>query len=193
LRRQLDEFMKQKQKTHAESTCSDHSEKDEATSNPLSLSSEDEPLRRTRRKQRPSINSNDFRVEIPKFEGKLSPDEFLEWMYTIECIFEYKDVPEDKKVKLVAVRLRKYASLWWTNLCAKRVRNRKSKIRTWEKMKAKLRSRFLLSTYIQDSYSQLHNLTQGGLNVEEYTHDFKKLMIKCDIQGPEEQTTVRYV
>jgi len=61
-------------------------------------------------------------------------------MHTVERIFEYDEVPEDKKVKLVALRLRNYASLWWTNLCAKRVRNRKSKIRTWEKMKAKLKS-----------------------------------------------------
>jgi len=69
-------------------------------------------------------------------------------MQTVERVFEYKDVPDDKKVKLVALRLRKYASLWWTNLWAKRVRNRKSKIQTWEKMKAKLESQFLPSTYV---------------------------------------------
>ena len=91
-------------------------------------------------------------------------------MQTAERVFEYKDIPDDKKVKLVALRLRKYASLWWANVCAKRVRCRKSKIRMWEQMKAKLKSRFLPPTYIQDSYSQFHNLTQGGLNVEEYTH-----------------------
>jgi len=47
-----------------------------------------------------------------------------------ERIFEYKEVLEDKKVKLVALMLRKYAFLWWSNLCTKRVRNRESKIRT---------------------------------------------------------------
>jgi len=52
----------------------------------------------------------------------LDPDEFLECMHTVERVFEYKDVPDDKKVKLVALRLRKCTSLWWTNLCAKRVR-----------------------------------------------------------------------
>ena len=31
------------------------------------------------------------------------------------------------------------------------------------------------------------------MNVEEYTHEFEKLMIKCDIQEPEEQTIVRYL
>ena len=79
-------------------------------------------------------------------------------MDTVERIFEFKDVPNDKKVKLLALRLRKYACLWWTNLWAKSVRCRKSKIRTWKKMKAKLKSRFLPPTYIQDIYSQFHNL-----------------------------------
>ena len=67
-------------------------------------------------------NSNDFRVEIPEYEGKLDPEDFLDWLHTVERVCEYKDVSEEKKVKLVALRLLKYASLWWTNLCAKRVR-----------------------------------------------------------------------
>ena len=40
-------------------------------------------------------NSSDFRVKILKFKGKLDRNEFLEWMYTIERIFEYKEVPGD--------------------------------------------------------------------------------------------------
>jgi len=64
---------------------------------------------------------------------------------TVERVFEYKDVPEDKKVKLVAMKVRKYASLWWTNLCAKRTTNQKEKILTWEKTKTKLKAQFLPS------------------------------------------------
>jgi len=138
-------------------------------------------------------NSNDFRVEIPEFEGKLDPEDFLDWLHTVERVFEYKDILGDKKVKLIALRLRKYASLWWTNLCAKRVRERKPKIRTWEKMKSKLKARFFPPTYVQDCYPQLHHLNQGNLSVEEYTREFEKLVIKCDIQEPEEQTIVRYL
>ena len=120
-------------------------------------------------------NSNDFKVKIPEFEGKLDPNKLLEWLWTMERVFDYKDIPYDKKVKLAALRLQRYASVWWTNLCAKRTRNRKGKIRTWEKMKSKLKSRFLPATHFQDSYSQLHNLTQGNLTVEEYTREFEML------------------
>ena len=65
-------------------------------------------------------NSNNFKVEIPKFEGKLDLEEFLHWIHTVVRVFECKDIPEENKVKLVALRIRKCAALWWTNLCAKR-------------------------------------------------------------------------
>jgi len=64
---------------------------------------------------RNQANTNEFRVEIPEFEGKLYPKEFIDWLNTIKRAFEYKDILDDKKVKLVALRLRKYASLWWTD------------------------------------------------------------------------------
>jgi len=56
-----------------------------------------------------------------------------------------------------------------------------------------MKARFLPPSYLQDNYSQLHNLTQGDMSVNEYTREFKKLLIKCDIQEPEEQTIVRYL
>jgi len=43
-----------------------------------------------------------------------------ECLHTVKRIFDYKEALEDKKVKLAALRFRKYASLWWTNpLCKK--------------------------------------------------------------------------
>jgi len=97
---------------------------------------------------RKQLSVNEFKVEIPEFDGEFNPEEFLEWLHTVERIFKYQEVPENKKMKLVALRLTKYASLWWTNLCAKRVRDQKKKIRSWEKMKAKLKDRFLPPSYI---------------------------------------------
>ena len=100
---------------------------EEAESQHLEFEDE-EPRRTPRRESRPPTNSNYFRVELPEFEGKLDRDEFLEWLHTVERMFDYKEVLEEKKVKLVVLRLRKYSSLWWTNLCSKRIRERKPKI-----------------------------------------------------------------
>ena len=111
--------MKQKQKVNEEPLQSDPRRQEQVFSHNVDSSNEDEPLRMGRPEQRIQANTNDFKVEIPEFKGKLDPEEFLDWLNTVERVFKYKDVPEDKKVKLVALRLRKYASLWWINMCAK--------------------------------------------------------------------------
>uniref|UniRef100_A0A2N9IF49 CCHC-type domain-containing protein n=1 Tax=Fagus sylvatica TaxID=28930 RepID=A0A2N9IF49_FAGSY len=58
----------------------------------------------------------DMKVDIPEFEGKMQPDEFIDWLTTVERIFDFKDVPENHKVKIVAIKLRKHASIWWEHL-----------------------------------------------------------------------------
>jgi len=94
--------MKQKQKLQEDSERigANYGSEEEA-SNALSFSEDDVPFERMRRRARPTFNSKDFKVEILEFEGKLDPDEFLEWLQTVERIFEYKDIPEDRKVKLL--------------------------------------------------------------------------------------------
>jgi len=92
-----------------------------------------------------------MKIKVLEFEGRLDPDEFLDWLHTVERVFNYKDILEDKKGKLMALRLRKYASLWWTKLYAKRAKKGKSNIRTWAKMESKLKNRFLSPSYLQDS------------------------------------------
>ena len=193
LRKQLGKTLKKKIRNLESPSGSNQEELSEAESQ-HSVNEDEDPRTPARaRRSNYNFNSNEFRVDIPEFEGKLDPEEFLDWLNTVERVFDYKEVPEDKKVKLVALKLRKYASLWWTNLCTKRTRSHKEKIRSWEKMKKKLKARFLPASYVQDSYAQLHNLTQGNMSIAEYTREFEKLLIKCDISEPEEQTIVRYL
>jgi len=102
--------MKQKHKVLKSPIGSVHG--DEEARSLGSSSSEEEPLRRIRETRTTPHKANDFKVKIPKSEGKLDPKEFLDWLNTIECIFDYKDIPKDKKVKLVAVKLQNYVSLY---------------------------------------------------------------------------------
>ncbi|OMO92485.1 Retrotransposon gag protein [Corchorus capsularis] len=133
------------------------------------------------------------KVQIPEFDGRGQPDDFLEWLHTVERIFEYQDVPENKQVKLVAIKLRKHASLWWENLRMQRERNGKEKIRTWDKMVREFKKKFLPEDYKQDVFLKLQNLKQGSMNVLDYTAEFDALMIKANINEPEEQTIARYL
>ena len=86
--------MKQKQKVLESPTTSVHD--DEEASNLVSSSSEEEPPKRIRGARRTPNNSNDFKVKIPEFEGKLDPNEFLERLRTVDRVFDHKDIPDDK-------------------------------------------------------------------------------------------------
>jgi len=103
-------------------------------------------------------NHLDFKVDIPEFEGHLDSDLFLDWLRTVERVFDYKDVPDEKKVNLMALKLRKYASIWWANVVAKRARKGKAKIHSWDQMRDELKDKFLPFHYLQDNYLKLHNL-----------------------------------
>lgn len=92
------------------STSGTESTEEDTESNPFASSDGDEE-RRPRRTRRDKQSYMNFKVEIPEFEGRLDPDEFLEWINTVERVFEYKEVPDNKKVKLVALKLHKYASI----------------------------------------------------------------------------------
>ena len=72
-----------------------------------------------------SIGGLGFRVELPEFSGTLQAEGFIDWIDEVERIFDYKEVPEQIKVKLVAIKLKGRASAWWEQL--RRSRNRQGK------------------------------------------------------------------
>ena len=57
-----------------------------------------------------------MKVDIPKFEEKMQPDDFIDWLTTMERIFDFKDIPYNREVKIVAIKLRKHASIWREHL-----------------------------------------------------------------------------
>ncbi|VFQ88380.1 unnamed protein product [Cuscuta campestris] len=122
--------------------------------------------------------ATDFKVDLLTFEGKNDPDEFLEWLETVDRVFDFKDVPEDKKVKLVALKLRKYASTWWTNTATKRRRESKAPVKTWLKMRALMKKKFLPEQYVRDNFARLQQLRQGTRTVDDYTREFEELLMR---------------
>ncbi|KAF8379019.1 hypothetical protein HHK36_028446 [Tetracentron sinense] len=47
------------------------------------------------------------------FDGEMEAEEFLDWLDSLEIYFNWKEVSEERKVKLVGVKLRGPASSWW--------------------------------------------------------------------------------
>ncbi|XP_071707033.1 uncharacterized protein [Rutidosis leptorrhynchoides] len=98
-----------------------------------------------------------MKLEIPEFTGSMHPDDFLDWISTVERIFDLKDIPDNLKVKLVAIKLRKHASLWWEHVKKDRAAARKSKVNTWEKMKKLLQRKFLPVNFRQEAFVDYQN------------------------------------
>ena len=61
----------------------------------------------------------------------------------MERVFDLKDYAEEKLVKLVVIKPKGYASLWWENLKRDREHMGKARIRIWSKMKRELQKRFI--------------------------------------------------
>ncbi|XP_022029915.1 uncharacterized protein LOC110930839 [Helianthus annuus] len=133
------------------------------------------------------------KVEVLEFDGKAQPDEFIDWLSTVERIFDLIDIPDKVKVKLVAIKLCKYASLWWDHVKKKRVQEGKSKIETWEKMKKLLREKFLPSNYRQEAFLEYHNLSQRNSTFEDLIGEFDKLRMRCAVEEEEEQLVARFL
>ncbi|PWA83830.1 reverse transcriptase domain-containing protein [Artemisia annua] len=89
---------------------------EETTSNTSDWEDEENPFGAHRQNPR-GMNRDDplrnfgMKIEIPEFVGNAHPDEFIDWLSTVERIFDLRDVPEKLKVKFVALKLRKSASL----------------------------------------------------------------------------------
>uniref|UniRef100_A0A2N9FZ08 RNA-directed DNA polymerase n=1 Tax=Fagus sylvatica TaxID=28930 RepID=A0A2N9FZ08_FAGSY len=196
LRRQLQELQQRLEQYENQRRGARHHDSESDNENPFhrahshSSGESTPPHPRFVRNSRPGF---DMKVDIPDFEGKMQPDDFIDWLTTVERIFHFKDVPENRKVKVVAIKLRKHASIWWEHLKRQREREGRERITTWAKMKRELKRKYLPDHYKQDAFMKFHNFKQRELSVEEYTAEFDHLMIRCDVVEQEEQMIARYL
>ncbi|GJY41188.1 putative nucleotidyltransferase, ribonuclease H, partial [Tanacetum coccineum] len=99
-----------------------------------------------------------MRVNIPDFAGDtLSPEGFIDWLVAVEEVFEFKEVPKNKRVSLIATKLHGKASTWWQQLKLTRERVGKPRITSWQKMK---------KNDIQETEDQFVSRYIGGLRFQ---------------------------
>ena len=96
----------------------------------------------------------------------------------MEKLFEYKNTPNNRKVKIAVTRLKDHASLWWEHLQIDRKRRGKEKIKTWPKMVNKVKKKFLPTNYHVSLLRKMQNLRQKDMTVKEYTEEFYRLEIR---------------
>ncbi|GKB02931.1 putative reverse transcriptase domain-containing protein [Tanacetum coccineum] len=94
-------------------------------------SSSDEESDQPRRDQRDDNRrwESGMRVNILEFNGNtFNPERFIDWLVAVEEVFEFKEVPENKRDSLIATKLRGRASAWWKQLKMTRERVGKPRI-----------------------------------------------------------------
>jgi hypothetical protein len=98
------------------------------------------------------------KMDIPVYEKNLDVEELLDWIRALDMYFDYEDVEEDKKVKHVVTRLKGHAALWWDELQADRCYKGKKKIKSWDRMIAKMKAKFIPKDYQITLFRRMQNL-----------------------------------
>ena len=75
---------------------------------------------------------------LSTYDGNLLAEGLIDWIGDLDRYFDYEEIEEDKKVKLVVTRLKGHAALWWDSVQAKRKNNNKSVIKSWDRMIANM-------------------------------------------------------
>lgn len=81
------------------------------------------------------------------YDGKLDSDELLDWIMEVEKYFNFEGTAKDRKVRYACTKLKSHASLWCKHLQVDRQRRGKEKIKSWEWMVSKLKSKFMTIDY----------------------------------------------
>ncbi|XP_026399202.1 uncharacterized protein LOC113295057 [Papaver somniferum] len=143
----------------------------------------------------PKKTASEYKLKayIPAFNGSFKIEELLDWIYEVEAFFEFMDIPDDTKVKLVTYKLKGGAAAWWENICEDRVNYHKPTVCTWTRMRKLIRDKFLPQDFRQQLFVKLQHCQQGARSVEEYVAEFYSLVARNQIQESEEQLVTRFI
>jgi hypothetical protein len=133
------------------------------------------------------------RMDIPAYEGSLDAEELLDWIRALDTYFDYEDIEEDKKVRHAVTKLKGHAALWWDELQADRRSKGKQKIKSWDRMIAKMKAKFIPRDYQITLFRRMQNLRQKMMSVKEYTEEFYRLNIRAGHRESDDEKVARYL
>lgn len=113
--------------------------------------------RHGRRRNKYDFDYRQRAKDVPSFNGSMDIETFLDWMSELENFFSFYEIPNDKRVTLVAYQLKGGAQAWWKHLQSNRERQGKLPISTWERMERELRKMYLPPNHDQVLFNLLQN------------------------------------
>jgi hypothetical protein len=133
------------------------------------------------------------KMDIQVYEGNLDVEELLDWIRDLDTYFDYEDIEEDKKFRHAIMRLKGHASLWWDELQVDRHCQGKQKIKSWDRMIAKMKAKFIPRDYQISLFRRMQNLRQKLMTVKECTGDFYRLNIRQTHRECNDEKVARYM
>jgi hypothetical protein len=137
--------------------------------------------------------STKVKMDIPVYEGNMDAEELLDWIRALDTYFDYEDIEEDKKVRHAITRLKGHAALWWDELQTDRCYQGKQKIKSWDRMIAKMKAKFIPRDYQISLFRRMQNLRQKLMTVKEYTEEFYRLNIRAGHRESNDEKVARYM
>jgi hypothetical protein len=134
-----------------------------------------------------------LKMGIPVYEDNLDAEELLDWIRSLDTYFDYEYVKEDKKVRHVVMRLKGHASLWWDELQEDRRCKGKQKIKSWDRMIANMKEKFIPRDYQITLFRRMQNLRQKLMIVKEYIEEFYRLNIRAGHRESDDKKVSRYM
>jgi hypothetical protein len=132
-------------------------------------------------------------MDIPMYEGNLDVEELLDWFRALDKYFDYQEVEEDKKVKHGVTKLKGHVALWWDELQVDRHCKGKKRIKSWYRMVAKMKAKFIPRDYQINLFRRMQILRQKGMTMKEYTEDFYRLNIRVGHHESDDENVTRYM
>ena len=130
---------------------------------------------------------------LSAYDENISTKGLIDWIGELDRYFGHEYVEEDKKVKLVVTRLKGHVVLWWDNVQDERKKKNKIVIKSWDRMVAKMRGKFLPKDYHLGLYKQMQKLIQRVLIVREYTEEFYKVNLRAGYIEDTFEKTAKYI
>jgi hypothetical protein len=89
--------------------------------------------------------------------------------------------------------LKGHPTLWWDELQADRHCKGKQKIKSWDRMIAKMKAKFIPRDYQITLFRRMKNLRQKLMIVKEYTEEFYRLNIRAGHRESDDEKFSRYM
>jgi hypothetical protein len=191
LRERLEEMETTQRRGAGAVDFSDSEVKEEAGHDAGEVSAEDASTERLIRAI--SRMSSKTKMDLPVYEGSLNAEELLDWIRALDTYFDYEDIEEDKKVRHAIMKMKGHAALWWDELQTDRRCKGKQNIKSWDRMIAKMKAKFIPRDYQITLFRRMHNLRQKLMTVKEYAEEFYRLNIRVGHRESDDEKVVRYL